>query len=88
LAGSRARILVQAASAAQLLAAFAPDAPAPVQRAAHRWRYALVETPLGESCLWDPASGIGVCGDFCLGPRVEAAWLSGTALASAVLSHN
>jgi predicted NAD/FAD-dependent oxidoreductase len=74
--------------AAELLAAFAPDAPAPVQRAAHRWRYALVETPLGESCLWDPASGIGVCGDFCLGPRVEAAWLSGTALASAVLSHN
>jgi predicted NAD/FAD-dependent oxidoreductase len=78
--------------AATLLATFLalagrPSA-APRHLSAHRWRYALVETPLGTPCLWDPATAIGVCGDFCLAPRVEAAWQSGTALASAVLSHN
>jgi predicted NAD/FAD-dependent oxidoreductase len=88
-AWSRANLERPAADvAAELLAAFAPDAPPPRILAAHRWRYALVETALDTPCLWDGASGIGVCGDFCLGPRVEAAWLSGTALASAVLSHN
>jgi predicted NAD/FAD-dependent oxidoreductase len=86
---SRANLERDAAEVAtELLAAFAPDAPAPAHLSAHRWRYALVETALGQPCLWDPAAAIGVCGDFCLGPRVEAAWQSGTALASAVLSHN
>lgn len=93
-AWSRANLERDAPGVARdLLAAFAPDAcapgaPAPLHLSAHRWRYALVERPLGQDCLWDPARALGVCGDFCLGPRVEAAWLSGTALASAVLSHN
>ncbi len=49
--------------------------------AAHRWRYALAEAPLGTPALWDAAAGLGVCGDWCLGARVEAAFLSGRALA-------
>jgi renalase len=53
---------------------------------AHRWRYALVETPLGQACLWDDAARLGVCGDWCLGGRIEAAHDSGTALARAVLA--
>lgn len=52
--------------------------------AAHRWRHALVERPLGEPCMWDPVSRLGLCGDWCLGPRVEAAFLSGLALAESV----
>jgi len=54
---------------------------APSYAAVHRWRYALTETPLGVPALWDAAAGLGVCGDWCLGARVEAAFLSGRALA-------
>lgn len=58
--------------------------PALAFSAAHRWRYASVPQPLVESHLWDPAAGIGVAGDWCGGPRVEGAWLSGRALADAM----
>ena len=57
----------------------------PVYAATHRWRYARVERPLGEPALWDAAVGLGVCGDWCLGARVEAAFLSGRALARTML---
>jgi predicted NAD/FAD-dependent oxidoreductase len=72
--------------AMELAETFAPGRP-PLHLHAHRWRYALVETPLGIPCLWDARTRVGVCGDFCLGARVEAAWLSGTALAAAVLAQ-
>jgi predicted NAD/FAD-dependent oxidoreductase len=51
---------------------------------AHRWRDARVEVPLGEECLVDAAAGLGFCGDWCLAPRAEAAWVSGRALGSAL----
>jgi renalase len=54
--------------------------------ATHRWRYALPTVPLAEDYLYDPAAGIGVCGDSCNGPRVEGAWLSGTALGRAIVA--
>ena len=44
-----------------------------------------METPLGQEYLWDRSARIGVCGDWCLGARVEAAYDSGVALARAVL---
>ena len=47
----------------------------------HRWRYALTERPLGQPYLWDRNLNIGVCGDWCLGARVEEGYLSGAALA-------
>ncbi len=53
--------------------------------AAHRWRYAQPREPLPESYLFDQESRIGACGDWCGGPRVEGAFLSGLALASAVV---
>lgn len=52
---------------------------------AHRWRYAKVEKAMGEACLWDQGLGLGLAGDWCLAPRVEAAFLSGRALADAVM---
>lgn len=52
---------------------------------AHRWRYALVEQAADQPCLWDAAARIAACGDWCLGPRVEAAFDSGEAAADAVL---
>jgi predicted NAD/FAD-dependent oxidoreductase len=51
----------------------------------HRWRYALTEIALGQPCLWDAQLKLGVCGDWCLGRRVEDAWQSGTELARRML---
>lgn len=52
----------------------------------HRWRYALPTEPLPERCLWDASNGVGACGDWCAGPRVEGAYLSGIAVAERALS--
>lgn len=52
----------------------------------HRWRYANVARPLGQPFLLDAGRQIAACGDWCLGNRVEAAFLSGTALAEALQS--
>lgn len=52
----------------------------------HRWRYARVLKALDAPCLWDGEAGIGLAGDWCLGPRVEAAYLSGRALAGRMLA--
>lgn len=56
-------------------------------RVAHRWRYANPIEPLERNHLWDRTTMIGVCGDWCGGPRVEGAFLSGTAVAGSLLRH-
>ncbi len=53
----------------------------PAYAAVHRWRYAVTESPLDVPALWDPEARLGVCGDWCLGARVEDAFTSGRALA-------
>jgi predicted NAD/FAD-dependent oxidoreductase len=53
---------------------------------AHRWRHALVEQPLGLPCVVDEEIAAGACGDWCIAPRVEAAYESGRTLAHSVLS--
>ena len=58
----------------------------PVDHAvAHLWNSALAVSPLDRGCLWDASAGLGVCGDWCSGSRVEGAFLSGQAMAGAVL---
>ncbi|TVP93178.1 MAG: hypothetical protein EA347_00840 [Thioalkalivibrio sp.] len=57
----------------------------PVFRSLHRWLYARVEQTAGAPFLWDPARTIGACGDWAGGPRVEAAFDSGEALADAMI---
>jgi predicted NAD/FAD-dependent oxidoreductase len=60
--------------------------PVPVQyRSAHRWRFALPPQPLDDSSLFDSTMRVGACGDWCGGPRVEGAFLSGMAVAGRVL---
>lgn len=54
--------------------------------AAHRWRYARVTAPLGEPFLRDASGSLYLGGDWCIGPRVEAAWTSGTAIAEDLLA--
>jgi renalase len=74
--------------AAPLLAALASFSatplPVPFMAVAHRWRFSLLEAPLGESCVWDATARIGYASDGCIGGRAEAAWQSGAALAARV----
>lgn len=57
------------------------DLPEPVFSHAHRWLYARP----AEDCQWGalaaPELGLYACGDWCLGGRVENAWLSGRQVA-------
>ncbi len=73
-----------------LLDAFAQQTgvslPDPIHTAAHRWLYASPQ--VGEDAvrhLWNADAAIGVCGDWLHGPRAENAFLSGRALAAAIL---
>lgn len=55
--------------------------------AAHRWRYARPIEPLPQRCLLDSALGLAACGDWCGGPRIEGAFLSGLAAADELLNE-
>jgi renalase len=52
--------------------------------AAHLWRWALPVNPLPEPYVLDQTQALGLAGDWCGGPRVEGAYLSGVALAQAL----
>ena len=54
---------------------------------AHRWRYARVTQALGQPFLRSPDATLYLGGDWCIGPRVEAAWTSGTAIADDILAQ-
>ena len=71
--------------AARLLPAFAAlGGAAPERWCAHRWRYARAAEKRNEGCIWVAGQGLGLCGDWLNGGTVEAAWLSGRALAERV----
>ncbi len=53
--------------------------------AVHRWRYALVEKPYKKPFYQHPTLPLFACGDWCIGPRVECAFLSGRSLAQHIL---
>ena len=57
----------------------------PTHAVVHRWRFAQTQQPLGQSFLYDKTLGIGLCGDWCLGHRVEDAFVSGLELALAMV---
>ena len=57
----------------------------PTHADAHLWRYAQTTLALGKSHLWDDKSAIGVCGDWCIGHRVEDGFVSGLELALTVI---
>ena len=56
----------------------------PSHAVVHRWRYAQTQVPLGRSHLRDARLGLGLCGDWCLGHRIEDAFVSGLELALAM----
>jgi len=57
--------------------------PVRIGVAAHRWRFAR-SAPDGPGVIFDPDRGLGLCGDWLIGPRVESAWLSGARLAARI----
>lgn len=73
----------------EMLTAFAKivgtELPQTSYQSAHRWRYALPK-PLSEPALVDHDRSLYACGDWCGGPRVEGAYLSGLAAAEAALA--
>ncbi|MDJ0974111.1 MAG: FAD-dependent oxidoreductase [Planctomycetota bacterium] len=77
-------------AAAALLDGFRQVAPVAeaevVHLAGHRWAYALPTDPLPEACLVNDVRTLVACGDWCGGPRVEGAFLSGAAAAGRVLA--
>lgn len=74
--------------ARDLIAAFGNLAgqalPEPAFLKAHRWRFAC---PFGQrgTVQWNPQQLLGACGDWCLAPGIEGAWLAGTQLAGLAL---
>jgi renalase len=68
------------------LLSLADNQPNVVFSAAHRWRYARVEVSQGAGWHFDSGLGIGMCGDWLCGPRVESAWLSGHQLGKMMTS--
>jgi renalase len=77
-------------AARELVAAFGQAAGCavgpPVWQSLQAWRHAFVEAPLGTPCLMGANRRIAACGDWCLGPRAEAAFLSGRAAAEALIA--
>lgn len=53
----------------------------PIARHARLWKSAFPVAPLCDGCLYDESLRIGACGDWCMGARVEGAYLSGLAMA-------
>ena len=74
---------------APLLAAFfqaiGREPVAPSHQSAHRWRYAIAETPLGYGCLADATARVVACGDWTNGNRVEGALVAGLDAANRIL---
>ncbi len=54
--------------------------------AVHRWLYARAAGPVVGAALWDGKFGLGVCGDWLRGDRIEDAFLSAERLADLMLA--
>ncbi len=57
----------------------------PAYLSAHRWSFARPDAERALQCLWDAHRALALCGDWCLGGRMEGAYLSGAAAAGRVL---
>lgn len=62
------------------------NAASAAHKSLHRWLYASNSSSPNIPCLRSAALNLTVCGDWCLGGRVENAFLSGCAAADAVKS--
>ncbi|WP_126971879.1 FAD-dependent oxidoreductase [Xanthomonas sp. BRIP62411] len=72
----------EAVIASLLPALAALGLPPPQSCDAYRWTVASTEPALQIGCAWEARPGIGICGDWLAGGKVEGAWQSGVALAA------
>ena len=72
---------------AELAAIPALQLPTPDVCEVHRWRYAETQTCLENNYILDADNRLAACGDWCMGNRVEAAFLSAQSLASALVQQ-
>lgn len=56
----------------------------PAYMVARRWVSATPANPLKQPFLWDPVQRIGAVGDWCGGPRLEGAFVSGRMLGQSI----
>ncbi len=63
------------------------DPVAVIQASGHRWRYARVARPLGQTFWRSDCDTLYLGGDWCLGPRIEDAWTSGTAIGHDIVAR-
>lgn len=68
-------------------AALGQKLPALAAGNAHRWLYARPAAGLDGAPLWDAGVGIGLCGDWTQGDRLEDAFVSAERLADAMLAQ-
>ena len=61
--------------------------PMSIHQDAHRWLFSATPLSLDLLALFDPDSGVVVCGDWLAGGRVEGAFCSGIAAAGCLLRH-
>ena len=50
----------------------------------HGWKYSSNSKPLKSDSYWDRKIGLGICGDWFGGPRLEDGWLSANNLAKKI----
>lgn len=86
IAWSNAHLEDDREAVAEVLLASLGPLPAPRYSAAHRWRYAFTETPLGAPFHSALDGHLLFGGDWGLGPDAEHAWRSGQAMAAALLT--
>ncbi|SBV51872.1 hypothetical protein XBLMG947_2662 [Xanthomonas bromi] len=77
------------ATPAQVIASILPELaalglPMPQSCDCSFWTVASSDPVLQIGCVWDAQLGLGLCGDWLAGGKVEGAWQSGTALAQRV----
>jgi len=63
----------------------APELSSVLFSKVHKWRYALPISSPPNSFIMEQESAVAYCGDWCLGSRVEAAFLSGISTAGEII---
>ena len=54
----------------------------------HGWKYSSNSKPLKFESFWDKRIGLGICGDWFRGPRLEDGWISANNLFKKIITKD